>query len=120
MLFIDCVDFDFSLKIRKAGFKILLVGKAQMKHHLGESSDINSFAVHSHIRRYYMARNFLYISKTYIFPTFVFKLIVMQMLYFVLMLIYDKNPKKSLYFSLLGIKDFFIPKFGKLVRDEDV
>jgi rhamnosyltransferase len=125
-LFIDCVDFDFSLRLRKLGFKILRVSKASMEHELGEPKDIPKiilkfYTIHSHIRRYYMARNLLYMIKNYLFsfPIFVIKLTIMQFVILMFVPFYDKEPRKSIYYIFLGIKHFFMNKFGKLVEKKN-
>lgn len=38
--FIDCVDFDFSLRVRKAGFKIFKDPNAFLYHELGEKNNL--------------------------------------------------------------------------------
>jgi rhamnosyltransferase len=122
-LFIDSVDFDFSLRLRKAGYKILRVSKAVMEHELGEPANIPKFILkyytkHSHVRRYYMTRNLLYMWKKYCFsfPKFIFKLSVMQIFIFMCIPFFDKEPKKSFNYIFRGIKDFFGNKYGKLVE----
>ena len=63
-LFIEYVDHDFCLRVKKAGFKTVLVTGAQLGHSLGEirkHSVIGSIFFFSHnyqaVRRYYRARN---------------------------------------------------------------
>ena len=69
-LFIDGVDFDFCLKIRKAGYKILRVNRIQLLQEVGHGKKIPlpfhhqmSVLHHSPTRLYYIARNYLYIGK---------------------------------------------------------
>lgn len=62
-LFIEYVDHDFCLKVKKAGFKTCLVSKAKMAHQLGSIRKhrllATSFFSHNYlpVRRYYRARN---------------------------------------------------------------
>lgn len=70
-LFIDSVDFDFCLKLRMNGFKIIRCNNVSLTHALGEMRFIKIFDikipyhVHSPTRKYYMMRNNIYIFKKY-------------------------------------------------------
>ena len=80
-LFIDSIDFDFSLKIRQAGFHLYLAAGAVMHHKIGESHYIKllffkiKIQIHSIQRYYYISRNHYYILKKYgkFFKVFCFK-----------------------------------------------
>ena len=70
-LFIDCVDYDYCLRLTDCGFKIICANQAILHHGLGY---ISSFKVlhktlttsnHSPLRRYYNTRNRFYIWETY-------------------------------------------------------
>ena len=68
--FIDCIDFDFSLRLRRAGHSLYRVPDAMMRHQLGEAVAVPGFlrrhyARHSPTRRYYMYRNYLYMVERY-------------------------------------------------------
>lgn len=121
-LFIDHVDFDFSLRVRKAGFKIIRVEDAILYHELGDMEDchipryINKFYIkHSPLRRYYMFRNLLYLIEGYIlrFPLFIMKLSCLQFILFILIPFYDDRPLQSLKFICIGFIDFTLRKKGK-------
>lgn len=62
-LFIDLVDHDFCLKVRKAGLEVIIVKEAQMAHSLGNIKrhsfgPISFFSYNYHPeRQYYRARN---------------------------------------------------------------
>ena len=60
-LFIDSVDFDFSLRLKDAGFKIIKVASAGAKHNLGEEQK-TGYLTHSVQRYYYIYRNHFYIT----------------------------------------------------------
>jgi rhamnosyltransferase len=61
--FIDYVDHDFCLKLRKFGYRLLLVPKARLAHNYGNPKlhKVIGFSFFSHNyppkRRYYLARN---------------------------------------------------------------
>lgn len=70
-LVIDSVDFDFSLRVTNAGYKIVENDFCYMKHSLGEKKikKIGSVSIpynyHNFIRNYYIHRNHVYIVKKY-------------------------------------------------------
>ena len=69
-LFIDSLDFDFSLRVRRFG-KIAMVPAARMSHKIGEYEEGNFLIFnkqvlsHTEIRHYYMYRNGVYIIRKY-------------------------------------------------------
>jgi rhamnosyltransferase len=70
-LFIDCIDYDYCLRLDQAGYKIFQVNNAILHHKLGHFSHFKilykslSTSNHSPLRRYYNTRNRFYIWKTY-------------------------------------------------------
>lgn len=77
MLFIDSVDFDFSLSVKKAGYRIVRSVQPLIKHHLGTPRKRFGITTTNHnvFRRYYQVRNHIYITRKYLwdFPGFVLK-----------------------------------------------
>lgn len=77
-LFIDFVDHEYCLRLRQCGFKIIETKKAILEHNLGQSKNIKimkySFPItnHSPLRRYYIARNRLFVMNKYklLYPDF--------------------------------------------------
>ncbi|TXH21718.1 MAG: glycosyltransferase [Chitinophagaceae bacterium] len=77
-LFIDEVDSEYCYRINKYGFKTIRFDHVHLHHHLGTSGQYRSYktgkvtsrSLHSHIRIYYMVRNYLYVFQQYknIFP----------------------------------------------------
>lgn len=80
-MFIDYVDFELCLRLQKNGFKIIRSQKSVLCHHLGESKTERFLGIpiicthHSPLRRFYYARNKIYIYKKYFFtfPSFVIR-----------------------------------------------
>ncbi|MGF1803537.1 glycosyltransferase family 2 protein [Vibrio gigantis] len=70
-LFIDCVDFDMSLKLYESGYKVLRANDVCMTHEIGHKTKISIFNVsfyllnHSPLRVYYMVRNRIYLIFRY-------------------------------------------------------
>lgn len=70
-LFIDCVDGEFALNLRKHGYKILRLNTVILKHKLGEMRQKRflfwqpKYSGHNYIRQYYITRNELYVAEMY-------------------------------------------------------
>ena len=70
-LFIDSVDFDFSLRLIEHGYKLLKVADAYANHAIGEGLTVKFFGkkityfTHSPERYYYISRNHYYILQKY-------------------------------------------------------
>jgi rhamnosyltransferase len=122
-LFIDCVDFDFSFRLREANYKISIVPKARLYHQLGEESNVpklfsNIYTLHSPLRRYYMYRNWGYIIQKYFFkfPLLILKSTLVHILLLIIIPFYDKNPKKSMLYICYGIRDYFRNSYGPIFK----
>lgn len=118
-LFIDCIDFDFSLRIRQAGYKIYHVHDAILQHEHGDANVIHNcfsryYASHPPLRRYYMFRNHMYLLEKYAykFPFFIIKSTVANLLLLVLIPIFDKNPIRGLLYAFRGICDYLKGRNG--------
>lgn len=111
-LFIDSVDFDFSLKVRDYG-KLAQVTTAKMNHKIGEYEEgrclffRKALLSHSGIRHYYMYRNGIYIIKKHFMrhPIFAMKKTFFSFKYLVEVLLYHYNKKEKLSMIFAGIKD---------------
>lgn len=70
--FIDCVDFEYCLNIRKHGYNIIRNNKIILNHELGNYVEKKflgktySTFEHNHIRRYYIVRNRHYLYDLYV------------------------------------------------------
>lgn len=70
-LFIDGVDIDYCFRLRINGYKIMRINTIELRHNLGDIKYVSFFGRevlctnHNHVRRYYIARNYLYIKKWY-------------------------------------------------------
>lgn len=99
--FIDSVDFEYCLRIRKKGFKVALFNGVQIQHNLGErkrSLGFNFFS-HNKIRNYYIARNHMKITKQYFrdFPAFVIKKNIFFFLHITKVVFLERNRDKIQY-----------------------
>lgn len=121
-LFIDSVDFEFCLKLKAHGYKILRCHSAILKHSLGTSESLTifnrkvTFIVHSPFRKYYMIRNHIYITAKYVFK---FPLYCMwkqvAIIRLLLQIIFLENHKlNSLYYIIKGLSDGICNNYGVL------
>jgi rhamnosyltransferase len=118
-MFVDCVDFDFCLRLRKAGYEVYRVQTALMQHQLGEAFDLpraisGYYARHAPVRRYYMYRNFMYLAERYLlrFPRFIVKLWLAQMILLVLVGCFDPRPLATYRAIARGMWDYVLRKSG--------
>ena len=116
-LFIDGVDFDFCLKIEKAGYKILRVNRIQLLQEVGHGKKIPlpfhhqmSVLHHSPTRLYYIARNYLYIGKKH-HQRWHWAVEVAKRMFIVLC--FEKNRWKKLCYMLIGIRHSMKGILGK-------
>jgi rhamnosyltransferase len=117
--FIDSIDFDFCLRLRRAGYTIHLVPAALMRHQLGDAVEIPQalrkyYARHSPVRRYYMSRNFMYMAERYlfVFPGFIAKLGLSHMIILILVSFMDPSPVASYSAIARGLWDYAMRKKG--------
>ncbi len=114
-LFIDGVDFDFCIKLRNAGYRIIRIYDTYLLQEIGygKRSKICGHCVsimnHPPLRLYYITRNYLYIGKKYhqmrYWATEVAKRII-------IILVYEKKRREKIKFILQGVHDFLYHKMG--------
>lgn len=121
-LFIDGIDIEYGLNLRKHGFKIMRVNTVEMIHNLGDlyyKKVLNKEILvtnHSALRRYYMVRNYLYIRDMYIDiePEFCKILVKFKTLVFAIVF-YENNKLQKLKAMRRGYKDYKHNVRGKRV-----
>jgi rhamnosyltransferase len=121
--FIDCIDFDFCLRLRRAGYAVQCVPAAMMEHQLGDPVDLPQairkfYALHSPVRRYYMYRNSMYMAERYLFkfPGFILKLGLSQVLLLVFIGFLDASPLASYRAIARGMWDYILRREGRYVE----
>lgn len=63
--FIDCLDYEFCLRLRKHGYRLIQNRKVLLYQNIGEERE--GERMHSDFRMYYMIRNHIRLAKTYFF-----------------------------------------------------
>lgn len=121
-LFIDYVDHDFCLSLLDTGYKLFESENSYLIHQLGNYSAHKLFGIvikttnHNATRRYYMARNRVFIYKKYFkkHSKWVIKdgyCFIKELCKIVL---FEKNKRKKLGLTLKGITDGVLNKFGSI------
>lgn len=120
-LFIDYVDFEYCLRLRKNKFKIIHLPTATIKHKLGnlESKKVlfTKFYVthHAPIRYYYRTRNRFYVAKKYFFtfPIFIIKDFGVFINEIFKIFMFEKEKWLKIKMIVFGLKDFIRNRYGK-------
>lgn len=121
-LFIDCVDTVFCLSLREKGYVLVQMNDVILNHKLGESTVRYFLGIkmipthHNHIRKYYIARNRLYMHLKFgkTFPEFMrsdYKGIAKDIIKLIL---FEERKRLKIKMMLRGIQDCRHGKFGKL------
>ncbi len=117
-LFIDMVDFEYCLRLNKAGYKIIVANKAILHHKLGTIKMIDNMLMISHnpARYYYYVRNELYMEKKYKddFPVWLVDRHNYCVKRYIRTLLYEKHKGKTLYYMIRGYIDYKRSHYGKL------
>ncbi len=123
-LFIDGIDFDYGLRLRRKGFHNLVVPKAIMYHELGNPIQVNflnkdrSIEQYSALRHYYICRNHTYLeirfASGYYRLTSWMRRIKHLLVSIFWILLYDlENKQLKIWACLLGTYHGSIGKLGK-------
>jgi rhamnosyltransferase len=119
-MFIDCVDFDFCLRVRAGGGRIFRVGDALLHHELGERRQVPGplarfYTQHPPARRYYMFRNYCVLAMRHgrRFPGFIVKLGAAHVILAGLILVHDEGRRESFSAIVEGIGDFLRGRTGR-------
>lgn len=119
-LFIDVVDCEFSLAIRRAKYEIYQDNAAVLHHNLGQIVPKSLFGIkmyptnHAPIRFYYYTRNRLYVREKYRaeFPEFIRWESINYLKWWIKVLLFEKDKMKKIGYSFRGWRDFKRKRFG--------
>lgn len=121
-LFIDSVDHDYCLRLRKKGYRIVRINDAVLNHNLGEIRYRNILGLriktsnHSATRRYYMTRNRLKVmTRHFWFDVRFFRREFMELLKsFLAVSLIEDHKSQKLSAMLRGVWHFLIGRYGKI------
>lgn len=110
-MFIDSVDFDICLNLRKHGYKIYKTAFIGLLHEVGHGKNVRLLWKHrvvynhSALRNYYIARNHVYMAKKYPQDISMLKTILKEWERDLLILLYESEKKAKLRARKLGVRD---------------
>jgi rhamnosyltransferase len=125
-LFIDCVDTEFCLRLARQGWVVVQSRNAILHHSLGDTlvrkvgfGRIVTTPNHSPLRRYYIARNRLWLWRTYFwsYPRWAVSDILFMGWDLLGVMLIEPDSLKKLRFTILGFGDALRNRFG--IREAD-
>lgn len=103
--FIDGIDIEYGLRLKKNGYKIMRLNYLEIEHDLGDIFYVGNKLCtnHSGLRRYYMNRNYHYIYDLYheTDPEFC-KFLISNYKTMIKVLLFEKNKISKIYGFILG------------------
>lgn len=118
-LFIDGVDFDICYRLRQYGYKILCIQSVVLLHELGciEYHQFLFWKVlvknHAAFRKYYIARNIIYIAKKKRKKFLIVKGLLQEIKMFGIVVLYEEDKLNKSKSICRGIYDGFKGKIGE-------
>lgn len=123
-LFIDMVDTEYYIRAKLSGFSCITCNNIYMNHSVGENIKelkicgkyLRAFN-HSYIRKYYQARNSMYVFAKYrkTRPEVIYFLKVLLTMP-ITILLFEDNKLKKLKYLVKGLFDWYFGKMGKFVE----
>lgn len=119
--FIDYVDHEYCLRLRKNGYKVKVCGNSYLTHELGNIDSQQVFfknivwTNHNALRRYYMTRNRLDVIQKYIFSDFIFCIKIIKALIseWIKIMLFEKNKVETNKMIFKTTKDYLRGQYGK-------
>ena len=119
-MFIDCVDFEYGLNVRKHGYTIKQINTVFLDHELGDYKIKHIFNKkifcdnHSALRRYYIVRNSFYLYDMYHddYPDYCQAVVKQAKQSFFYATVFEKHGFKKLIYMIRGYIDYRKGKKG--------
>lgn len=123
--FIDSVDYDYCMRARAKGFRVIKICEIGMTHSLGRTKEYNvgRFKVittnHDTVRRYYMYRNSTVLAIEYFLrdPLYSLAVFFFQLKTWFVVLFFENDKRMKLKFMLQGIMDGWRKRLGKTISN---
>lgn len=120
--FVDSVDYDYCMRARVKGYRVIKVCRVGMIHSLGEAKlyRIGWFKVqttnHSAIRRYYMYRNSTVLAREYFLhdPLYSIAVFLFQLKMWFVVLFLEEDKRMKFRCMLRGVLDGWRKRLGKV------
>lgn len=127
-LFIDLVDFEFSLRCGRHGYWIIEAQNAWLEHTLGSPTRLKLFGQtrlvsnHSAVRRYYWSRNMVWILRHYWkflcqHPRSAWIELEYTFLSFVALVLFERGRRKKIRYVFRGLYHGLIGRLGPIERN---
>jgi rhamnosyltransferase len=122
--FIDCVDWDFCIKLNANGYSVMIDNSIILNHGLGDDPVIHKFlnfnvivCNYSPFRRYYITRNKLRFFRAYkaLFKRKNYSILLSLFYDLFKIVFFEKGKVSKLKAFVKGILDYFRGNFGKVV-----
>jgi rhamnosyltransferase len=125
--FIDSVDYDYCLRARAKGFRVIRVCQVGMSHALGNSRklEIGPFTLettnHDPIRRYYAYRNSTVLVREHFKhdPLYALAVLIFQLKTLALVLLLEQDKSKKLRWIFRGWIDAWRNQLGKRTSNNE-
>lgn len=117
--FIDGIDIEYGLRLKKYGYKIMRLNDLEMEHDLGDIFYVKGKLCtnHSGLRRYYMNRNYHYIYDMYKDTDLAFcKFLISNYKTMLKVILFEKHKFSKVYGFILGYIHYKKGKKGKLEK----
>jgi len=115
--FIDFVDNEYCLRLRRNGWQVLRANRALLTHNVGDISKYGPFIAtnHSPLRRYYKTRNRFRVFREYVtdFPGHCLFDMVRLTKEVGSIVLFEKNKREKLLMMIRGAVDFFRCRYGR-------
>lgn len=122
-LFMDMVDYEYCLRLRKNKYLIIQDNHVHLKHSLGDFKIKKIFSKnigvsnHNSLRRYYMTRNSLYVAFKHFKQDKVFLFNALKNLFIdpLIIVFFEKDKLAKLKSMYKGVLHFVFNRYGKAV-----
>ena len=123
--FIDSVDYDYCMRARAKGYRIIRICRIGMVHSLGRTEKYNigwlkmQTTNHSTVRRYYMYRNSTVLAREYFLrdPLYSLAVFLFQLKTLFVVFFFENDKRMKLKFMLQGVMDGWRKRMGKIISN---
>jgi rhamnosyltransferase len=114
---IDAIDYDYCLRARKKGFRVIKIMEPGIFHTIGKNLGKNSFDEneYKYRRLYYSIRNGTVLAKEYLFsdPLYTVAVIITQLRIILIILFTESCKSRKLKCVIHGYRDAILNRMGK-------
>ncbi|CZV62328.1 glycosyltransferase family 2 protein [Enterobacter cloacae] len=118
-LFIDYIDIEWCLRTASKGYSFYAIPDAKMSHTIGDARKFflgREVSIHSPLRRYYLARNSIYMMRLPYVPTgYKFREVIFSTIRTLMFVACVDKKLTYIKYILRGWKDGIQKKYGKYV-----